>query len=99
MATRSGAGGRFEASSEHSFEAPLGPERSSRKDPAGPAAREQLAEVVDGGHEQPFGPHLLQPAQTEAPEAARFLDLAKDRLDDRLAPRVVGAAPLRPQLA
>ena len=67
-------------------------------DVAGPAAPEQLAQVVDRDDEHPLGLHRLEPPGAGTAEPAGLLDLAEDGLHDRLAPFVVGAARLGPQL-
>src|SRR5712692_48837 len=66
---------------------------------AGPAAPEQLAQVVDRAHQVPLAGHLDQAPEPEPAEAAGLLDLAEDRLDDGLSPAVLGAALLGGELA
>src|SRR5690242_5843268 len=48
--------------------------------------------------QSPFATYLGHPAQQEPAEAPRLLDLAEDRLDDRLPPRVDRTARGRLQL-
>ena len=59
---------------------------------------EQLEQVVRGGHQRPFPVHLLQPSQPDAIEAPGPFDLAKHRLDDRLAQGVDRLTGLGPEL-
>src|SRR4051794_4719177 len=49
-------------------------------------------------HQTPFATDLRQSAQQEPAKPPRLLDLAKDRLDDRLPPRVQRSTRLRIQL-
>src|SRR4051794_41787246 len=49
-------------------------------------------------HQAPFATDLGQTAQQEPAKSTRLLDLAKDRLDDRLPLRVQRSTRLRPQL-
>src|SRR5512132_2375701 len=60
--------------------------------------RVQLPEIVDGTEQRPL---LADPGEAppeELAKAARVLDLPKDRLDDRLAPRIAAAAASGPEL-
>ena len=50
----------------------------AREHPAGPAAPEQLAQVVDRDDEHPLGLHRLEPPEAGAAEPAGLLDLAED---------------------
>ena len=61
------------------------------QNPAGP---EQLQQVADRAHQLPLAADILLAAQAEAAKTALFLDLSEDRLDDRLAHLVHGAANL-----
>ncbi len=49
-------------------------------------------------HQPPFAADLVQATQQKPAKAPRLLDLAEDRLDDRLPPCVDGAARGRLQL-
>src|SRR3954469_1784265 len=59
----------------------------------------QLQNVVRRAHERPFALDLVQAPQEELAESSGLLDLAKHRLDDRLAHRVHGRPDLAVQLA
>ena len=43
----------------------------------------ELAEVVGGADHRPFGPDVGETSGQELAEAARLLDLAEDRFEDR----------------
>ena len=61
------------------------------QNPAGP---EQLQQVADRAHQLPLAADILFATHAEAAKTALFLDLSEDRLDDRLAHLVSGAASL-----
>jgi len=63
-----------------------------------PSRSEQLQQIADRAHQSPLAANVLLSAQAEAAEAASFLDLSEDRLDDRLAHLVDRASGLGPQL-
>src|SRR5450759_4158296 len=88
-----GHGGAWPPSRSHPLAGEPGcPGRSH--DSAGPPAPEQLGKVVDGADEMPLGGDLDPAPEVEPPEPAGLLGLAEDRLDDRLAPPVLGPALL-----
>ena len=62
------------------------------------ARRVQLQQVVHRADQRPLLPHRRPAAPEELAEAAGVFDLAEDRLDDRLPPRVHRAPGQGPQL-
>src|SRR5277367_2445940 len=55
----------------------------------------QLQQVVNRADQAPFALRLLKASQHELPEPSSLLDLAEDRLNDRLA-QPIPAAPTGP---
>src|SRR5208282_1558187 len=50
-----------------------------------PSGSEQLEQIADRAHQSPLTANIPLAAQAEAAEAASFLDLSEDRLNDCLA--------------
>src|SRR6266511_3743633 len=57
-----------------------------------------LQQIMRQAHQTPFATDLGQATQQEPAKSPRLLDLAKDRLDDRLPPRIHRTTRLRIQL-
>ena len=57
-----------------------------------PPRSEQFKQIVREADQKPLRLHFAESSEREAPEAARALDLAEDRLDDRLTQSVDGLA-------
>src|SRR5579875_3778158 len=76
----------------------LRPACSRRCQPQSVPSGRQLAQVVADGVERPLAMGAVTAAQAELSGVLADLHLSEGRLDDRLAPGVVGAALLRPQL-
>src|ERR1035438_402514 len=64
-----------------------------------PTGTEQLQQIAHRAHQLPLAADVLLAAQAEAAKTALFLDLSKDRLDDRLAHLVHRASSFALQLA